>query len=504
MDSKAIQYVEELESSPSRDPQERAEELVPETPTAKKNWRSYIWDSLDKSPEERKFVFKLDCALLTFGCLGYFIKYLDQANLNNAFVSGMKEDLNLYGNQLNYMQTCYSAGYVIGGLPTNMILTRVRPSIFIPCMELLWTICTMASSRASSAHQFYAIRFFVGLFESALYPGMIYIIGSWYRSDELAKRSCIFQAAYPVGTMFSGYLMAAVYHLEGVGGLRGWQWLYIMDGVISLPIAIAGFFVIPDFPDITRAWYFTEQDIALARKRIQLEGRATRQPYTRAKFWKILTSWHIWCLIPLYVCWNNGGASGQPVFAQFLKDSKSPKYTVPQINNYPTSTYGLQVFCTLVFAWTSDSVLKGRRWPSIIIGGLFNIICYISLWIWDIPNGWRWACYILMGVGAALAGIIMSWAHEICSSDNEERAMVTGGMNQMAYVIQIWLPLIIWQQVHAPKYTAGFATVLFIGGPAMIGLTILTMWLHKREKNRLAAERETNQQSYSNDKEAIV
>ena len=63
-----------------------------------------------------------------------------------------------------------------------------------------------------------------GLFESALYPGFIYIIGSWYRSDELAKRTCIFQVTSAVGTMFSGYLMAAVYHLEGVGGLKGWQW----------------------------------------------------------------------------------------------------------------------------------------------------------------------------------------------------------------------------------------------------------------------------------------
>jgi len=63
-----------------------------------------------------------------------------------------------------------------------------------------------------------------GLAESALYPGMIYIIGSWYRSDELAKRTCIFQVTSAVGSMFSGYLMAAVYHLGGKGGLKGWQW----------------------------------------------------------------------------------------------------------------------------------------------------------------------------------------------------------------------------------------------------------------------------------------
>ena len=82
-----------------------------------RRWVSYLWDTLDKSPEERRFLFKLDAVLLTFASLGYFIKYLDQVNINNAFVSGMKEDLNLFGNQLNYMQTCWTVGYVIGQIP---------------------------------------------------------------------------------------------------------------------------------------------------------------------------------------------------------------------------------------------------------------------------------------------------------------------------------------------------------------------------------------------------
>ncbi|KAH8809270.1 major facilitator superfamily domain-containing protein [Xylogone sp. PMI_703] len=471
----------EVETVDTRDETTRVENLISEKP--KRRWVSYIWDSLDKSPEERRLLFKLDCVLLTLSCFGYFVKYLDQININNAFVSGMKEDLNMFGNQLNYMQTCWSVGYVLGGLPSNILLTRVRPSYFIPAIELCWTILTMCSCRATSAKQLYAIRFFVGLFESALYPGMIYIIGSWYRSDELAKRTCLFQMSSAVGTMFSGYLMAAVYHLDGKGGLKGWQWLFVVDGIISLPVALAGFFLLPDLPEITRAKYFNETDIILARRRMEVEGRAGRKPYTKDKLIQIFTSWRFWCLVPLYACWNNGGASGQPVFAQFLKDSKNPVYTVTQINTYPTTTSGLQVFTTMVFAWTSDSILKGRRWPAIYVGGAINIIVYASLWYWNIPNGWRWTCYIFMGPGAALAGIIMSWAHEICADNNEERAIVTGSMNQMAYVFQIWLPLIVWQQIHAPQYKSGFATVLFLS-VAMIILTQITIWFHRREKAR--------------------
>lgn len=85
--------------------------------TPKRTWRSFLWDTFDKSPEERKFLFKLDAVILTFASLGYFIKYLDQVNVTNAYVSGMKEDLNLYGNELNYMTTVWTVGYVIGEIP---------------------------------------------------------------------------------------------------------------------------------------------------------------------------------------------------------------------------------------------------------------------------------------------------------------------------------------------------------------------------------------------------
>ena len=234
-----------------------AEAIVLEKP--QRTWKGYIWDTFDKSPEERKFLFKLDAALLTFASLGYFIKYLDQSNINNAFVSGMKEDLGLYQNQLNYMQSAWTVGYVIGEVPSNILLTRFRPSLWIPTMEVIWAVLTMCLSRCTNAKQMYAIRFLVGLAESTFYPGMQYIIGSWYRKDELAKRSCIFHTSSAIATMISGYLMAAVYHLGGTGGLKGWQWLFIIDGVISLPIAIAGFFVLPDVPEICRAPYLSKK-----------------------------------------------------------------------------------------------------------------------------------------------------------------------------------------------------------------------------------------------------
>ncbi|KAF9884737.1 hypothetical protein FE257_001299 [Aspergillus nanangensis] len=452
----------------------------------KQRWVSYIWDTFDKSPEERRLMFKLDAAILTYASLGYFIKYLDQVNINNAFVSGMKEDLGLYANQLNYMQACWTVGYVIGEIPSNILLTRIRPRYWLPSMELLWTVLTFSLSRCNTPTQFYVLRFFIGLAESTFYPGMQYIIGSWYRKDELAKRSCIFHTSSAIGSMFSGYLMAAVYKLEGRGGFRGWQWLFIVDGIISLPIALSGYFLLPDVPEIANPWFLSEQEVSLSQKRMELEGRKKRGPYTKAKLKKIFSSWHIYLLTLLYLTFNNGAAGGQPIFQQFLKASENPKYSISQINSYPTTTGAVQIVTTLIYAWTSDSILRGRRWPPILFGASVNIICYVSLAVWDIPVGWKWACYILCGAGGGLSGLCMAWAHEICSDDNEERALVVGSMNEMAYVFQAWLPLVVWQQIDAPNYRKGFIAVTIMSGLLIATASTIRIMQHREILEKLS------------------
>lgn len=329
---------------------------------------------------------------------------------------------------------------------------------------------------------------------------MQYIIGSWYRREELAKRSCIFHTSAAIATMFSGYLMAGVYKLDGRGGLRGWQWLFIVDGIISLPIAVLGFFCLPDLPEISKPFYLTKKEVAFAQKRMELEGRQKRQPYTKAKVRKIFTSWHIYALTLLYILFNNGSSGGQPVFQQYLKSHKNPKYTIAQINTYPTITNAVQVVTTLMYAWSSDSFLKGARWPPIIFGGCMNIVSSASLAVWDIPVKWKWACYILAGFGGGLSGLCFAWAHEICTHDNEERAIVVGAMNEMAYVLQAWLPLLVWRQVEAPQYRKGFITVTCLSA-GLIATALVIRVLHARELATRRHDQETGGTEYSSSSE---
>lgn len=97
--------------------------------------------------------------------LGYFLKNIDQSNVNNAFLSGMEEDLSMFGNQLVTSTSIFTVGYVIGQIPSNLLLTRVSPRWVIPTLELGWGISTICTSTVKSYKALYALRFLVGLFE---------------------------------------------------------------------------------------------------------------------------------------------------------------------------------------------------------------------------------------------------------------------------------------------------------------------------------------------------
>jgi ACS family pantothenate transporter-like MFS transporter len=126
-DEKEHHYAQPSPTEVSRDDASSSQPNEPQKPwekpgawgTTRRVWRSvqrYIWDDPDKSAAEKKFLFKLDFFLLTYTCLGYFCKNLDQANINNAYLSGMKEALHMNGSELTYMGNVFTAGYVVAQL----------------------------------------------------------------------------------------------------------------------------------------------------------------------------------------------------------------------------------------------------------------------------------------------------------------------------------------------------------------------------------------------------
>lgn len=132
--------------------------------------------------------------------------------------------------------------------PSNFILTRVRAHIWIPFLEIGWSIFTFSLAGAKTYPQMLALRFVVGLFEAGYWPALYYILGSWYnkrksitllcvtaslwvitnsQQGELGKRNDILQSAVSIAPIFSGFLQAGIYNsLNGHAGLAGWRWLF--------------------------------------------------------------------------------------------------------------------------------------------------------------------------------------------------------------------------------------------------------------------------------------
>ncbi|KAB8261446.1 allantoate permease [Aspergillus pseudonomiae] len=429
-----------------------------------KSWKGYIWDTWELPPDQRWLLFKVDAFVLTFASIGYFLKNLDLNNINNAFLSGMKEDLNMYGNQLVTSTSIYTVGYVIGQIPSNLLLTRISPRWVIPALEVGWGIATICTSSVQSYRSLYAIRFLVGLFESGFYPGIHYLLGSWYTPREIGKRAMVFWLAGSIGTLFSGFLQAAAYtNLNGVHGHAGWRWLFIIDGIITLPLALAGFLFFPNLPqDGKKTWWTTEEEHILSVRRMEAVGRAGKEPWTVAKAKRIFLSWHTYVLPLLYIVWNNGYP--QPGMGYWLKSFNTTpapvpgtSFSVPQINNYPMVTTGIFVVVALSWGWLSDGC-RGIRWPFIYAGAIITMIFCILLRqmpLYENIKG-RMVVYWLSNIGSGAGPLILSWINEICSADTEKRALIVGLANDLAYVVQAVAPNFVWKTTDFPAAKKGY------------------------------------------------
>ncbi|KAF1915282.1 major facilitator superfamily domain-containing protein [Ampelomyces quisqualis] len=463
--------------------------LLRKTHGALRTLQRYVWDDPDKPKEEKWFLLKLDFFLLTASCLGYFSKNLDQSNIGNAYVSGMKEALNMHGSELTYAGNCFTAGYVIGQMPAVMLATRVRPSILIPILEILWSILTFCTSTVTNTSQLYAIRFLIGLCESGYFP---YLISSWYTKEERGKRVGLFYCTAALAGMFSGYLQAGAYSgLDGIMGRAGWQWLFIVCGIISLPIAFLGFWCIPDFPETSKAFYITEEERERQCQRLIAEGQEPlgQNPWTKTKFFGIAKQWQFWVLPLGYFFVQGSFPIYQPVMALWLK---SKGHTVYERNVWPTGQVAVGVVVQILAGMLSDSpLLKGRRWPAIIVmqaGTLFGVLI---LAVWNVPDTLKYVAYYFSYFCAGVPGPYYAWYSDLIPHDHEMRGFVIAASNMFSYIMSIWFTIAVWRTADAPRFQPGFTAAATLGG-AMIMLTFILRLLQKRD-DRSGADQESSE-----------
>lgn len=146
----------------------------------------------------------------------------------------MKEDLGMYGNEYTLATTLFNIGSIVGGIPSNLLITYIPPRYILPGCELLWGLITVGTYKVSHSSQLYPLRFFLGLLEGTSFVGIQYVLGSWYKRNELGKRTAIFACSAYVGTAFGGYIFSGVYAgMNGYKGVAAWRWAFVVDGVIT-------------------------------------------------------------------------------------------------------------------------------------------------------------------------------------------------------------------------------------------------------------------------------
>lgn len=450
----------------------------------RRTWRTiqrYIWDDPDKSEKEKRFLLKLDLFLLSYACIGYFCKNLDQSNINNAYVSGMQESLGMKGSELTYASNVFTAGYVVSQLPGIIFVTRIRPSYLIPTLEVLWAVFTFCAAAITTVPQLYAMRFLVGLCEGAFFPCIIYLLGSWYTKTERAKRITLFYSTAALSQMFSGFLQAAVYkNLDGKLGHHGWQWLFIVCGIISLPVGIIGYFFNPDFPENTRAFYLSKEEAAYARQRLLDDGYKPlgASPWTRTKLFHIVWTWQFWVLSLCYFFVQSSFPSQQPFYSLWLK---AEGHSVYERNVWPTGQPAIGAVTQIVAGMLSDSpLLKGNRWQAIAVMQGGTIFSTIVLAAWDVPVGLKYFAFYASYMSAGVPGIFYSWFPDLIPHDHEMRGFLTAFSNIFSYVNQIWFVDAAWRTADGPQFRAGF-TACATFGVILVLTAVLMRYLELRD-----------------------
>ena len=132
---------------------------------------------------------------------------------------------------------------------TNVLLKRLRPSIFIPIIMTLWGITMVTMGLTHNFQGMMAARFFLGLAEAGLFPGINYYLSCWYKRDEFGIRAAIFFSAAAVSGSFGGLLAAAIGQMDGIGGKKGWAWIFILEGLATTIVGIVSYYFVYDFPD---------------------------------------------------------------------------------------------------------------------------------------------------------------------------------------------------------------------------------------------------------------
>ncbi|KKY21065.1 putative mfs transporter [Diplodia seriata] len=299
---------------------------------------------------EKALLRKLDMKLLPGVIVLYLLSFLDRSNVANARLEGLTEDLGMTGNQYLTSLTLYFIGYVLFEIPCNVILKRTTPKFWLPTLTLVWGIVATLMGITQNLSGFFAVRFFLGVAESGLFPGVVYYLSNWYKRHERG-----------IGKM------------KGVGGLNGWRWIFIIEGLLTIVVSLLAYLFIANYP--STATFLTPAERTHTTTRLAGDSDATAaEPFSWPLVFRSLRDPKCWLYglafhtlsLPLYT------------LSLFLPSIiKSLGYTAARAQLLTVPPYALATLLTVGIA--HYSTLLHRRAPFILASSACAAVGYVIL-----------------------------------------------------------------------------------------------------------------------------
>lgn len=310
--------------------------------------------------------------------------------------------------------------------------------------------------------------------QAAFFPGMHYIFGrsihsvkkdtglqhpgAWYRGDEIARRGGCFYVGLTLGTLTASLIQAgASASLNGVNGLAGWRWMYIICAIITIPIGILGYFVLPGTPDKPNKLILSSKDVEIAKARLRRVGYGIESKFRWKTCSDMLRNWKIWAFLLLDIFfWNasyNTNAGGYLLWLKSLK-----RYSTSRLNELNAIAPALGIFYTLFVCFASDLIL-GPAW-AITIAHTWNIIGMVILVIWNVPESALWFAFATTYSAVAMSSVLYGWLNSELRYSPVERSVALVILNTIAQSTTAWTPLLVFKTVEGPRFTKGYSFVL--------------------------------------------
>lgn len=247
------------------------------------------------SADVRSALTKARRRLLPFLFLLYVVSYLDRVNVGFAALQ-MNAAIGLSDVAYSLGAGIFFLSYTLFEVPSNVILARVGARVWIARIMITWGLVSASMMFVSGATGFYALRFLLGAAEAGFFPGIIYCLTRWFPSDERARAIAGFMTAVVVAGMIGGPLSGLLLALGGVGGLAGWQWLFVLEGFPAVMLGFIVFRVLPEQPADAR-WLTDAERRELTH--VLTEESAAQSVVVRS-LGGAVASGHVWMLAIVY------------------------------------------------------------------------------------------------------------------------------------------------------------------------------------------------------------